>query len=117
MGVRGAHYGASVFIVCTAHARIRESRARAGAVGRGCFEYMACETVNVCGRIPYESRHVDYIYEAMDTPATRRASRARETTTAAARDDGGRDDARDDDARDADARARRATGRARAGEG
>ena len=83
----------------------------------GCFEYIACETVNVCGRIPYKSRHADYIYEEMDTPAPRRAPRAPHTTTAAARDDGGRDDARDDAARDDDARARRATGRARAGEG
>ena len=81
---------------------------------------MACETVDVCGRIPYKSRHVDHVYEAMDAPAPRRASRARETTpraTAAARDDGGRDDARDDDAPDDDARARRATGRAHMREG
>ena len=108
MGVRGAHYGASVFIVFivfTAHSRI---------FSVGGVDYIACETVNVCGRIPYKSRHADYIYEAMDTRETRRAPH---TTTAAARDAGGRDDARDDDARDDDARARRATGRARAGEG
>ena len=106
MGVRGAHYGASVFIVFivfTANSRI---------FSVGGVEYIACETVNVCGRIPYKSRHVDCIYKAMDTPATRRASRTPHRTTAAARDDDGRDDARDDDAR-----ARRATGRARAGEG
>ena len=108
MGVRGAHYGASVFIVfivVTAHSRI---------FSVGGVDYIACETVNVCGRIRYKSRHVDYIYEAMDTPATRRAPH---TTAASQRDDGGRDAARDDDARDDDARARRATGRARAGEG
>ena len=120
MGVRGAHYGGVRLY------RLHGTFANLGGVDymanlRG-VDYIACETVNVCGRILYKSRHVDYIYKAMDTPAPRRASRARETTTAttataAARDDGGRDDARDADARDADARARRATGRARAGEG